>query len=113
MATTLGTRFSATLLLLLFLAGNLGVSGVDAFLFHQDASDKAPLVHIEAADSDCHAAVCVVAFAINAGRALSAPDHGGILPPPLQNTGIPAQQRHTAGRVGLIASLPRAPPLTH
>ena len=73
MPASLRTRFSATLMLLLFvlMGGGLGASGLDALLFHLTQREQVADIHIEAAEAACHAQSCLIGCGANGGRFLS------------------------------------------
>ncbi|NOT08013.1 MAG: hypothetical protein HOP28_07395, partial [Gemmatimonadales bacterium] len=67
------TRFSAMLMLLLFMfmGGGVGASGFDALLFHLTEREDVPDIHVEAAGANCHAESCLIGYTVGGGRFLS------------------------------------------
>lgn len=112
MLSSLRNRAAAVLMLLLFLAGSLGVSSLDAVLFHENSQDNAPLLHVEGVDSECHTSACVVGFVINQGGFLAAQSEGSAQEFAVLAVQLPMDRYHRALPARLISALPRSPPAT-
>lgn len=104
------SRFSALLMLLLFVGGGPGISGLDTVLFHLNHSRDIPRDHVEDAGARCHAETCLVTFAVAEGRLLPAPAAGSRLHLAAETT-VPVVDR-SAPTVftPLVTTLPRSPP---
>lgn len=104
------TRVGGALMLLLFLGGILGVSNLEALLFHVRGQKAIPRVHVEEAGADCHAEACLIGFAATRGLFVSSPERS-----PEVRTPSPDMPPLMAGSQPVSTArhrsfLPRSPP---